>query len=143
LAGWAVLLVQSTMNYSNQKLAEILGKYSIRENHALFLSDIPVDMPVFPYQLGGILSLSQGFLLVSMLWSAITVHIIERNFLKAFYWSVAAAILSFMGIIHSWSLRGNDIINNYSLPASMEFTVAYLLFSLLFLFPHFFQGERP
>jgi len=54
---------------------------------------------------GGI-SLQQGFLLTAMIWSAITYFLIERAFKKAIGFSLAAAFLSALGLMHGYRLEG-------------------------------------
>ncbi|MEM7180269.1 MAG: NCS2 family permease [Spirochaetota bacterium] len=132
LAGWAILLIQSVFNYAQGYVNQALSKAGSSETIALTLEKAPLDVPFLPYTLGGLISLSQGFLLTSMVWGAIAVFIIERDFRKSSYWSFAGAMLAALGLIHSFSLQGNAILNNYSIPASKDFLVAYLLLAVLF-----------
>jgi adenine/guanine/hypoxanthine permease len=141
LAGWGILMVQSMFNFANGKLMEILAKENITNSYSIQMSDIPLDMMFLPYSLGGLLALSQGFLLTSMIWGAISVYIIDKNFLKATYWSLAASFLSAIGFIHAFKLAGNAILNNYEFPSSVEFTLAYLLLAILFGLIHFMKPQ--
>lgn len=131
LAGWGVLLVQSVFNFANGKLAEILQKENI-SGYSISMADVPADLAFLPYTLSGLLALSQGFLLTSMIWAAICVYIIDRDFKKASYWSLAAAVLSFLGLIHGYSLAGNAILNQFSLPSAPQFVKSYILLGLFF-----------
>src|ERR1051326_9364897 len=47
----------------------------------------------------GMISLERGFIFTSMILAAIGVFLIERQFLRAAWWSLAAALLSAIGII--------------------------------------------
>ncbi|MCC6274248.1 MAG: NCS2 family permease, partial [Leptospiraceae bacterium] len=142
LAGWAILIVQNSFNFANGKLGEILSKEGITKTYSIAMSDVPMDLPFLPYPLGGILALSQGFLLVSMIWAAIIVFIIDRDFRKASYWCLSAAILSSIGIIHSYSLKGNAILNDYSLFSSKIFTESYIMLAILFFLTSFFEASK-
>ncbi|MBE7413555.1 MAG: NCS2 family permease [Leptospiraceae bacterium] len=142
LAGWAVLLVQNSFLFANGKLSEILATEKITKPYSIALSELPSDLPFLPYPIGGLLSLSQGFLLVSMIWAAIIVFIIDRDFIRSAYWCVIAAILSSIGIIHSYILKGNSILNDYSFLSSTTFTQGYLLLSGLFFLIHFFENRN-
>ncbi|MCB1177785.1 MAG: NCS2 family permease, partial [Leptospiraceae bacterium] len=82
-----------------------------------------------------------GFLLTSMVWAAICVGIIDRDFKKSAYWAISGAVLSFLGLIHAYSLSMNEILNKFSLPASGNFTVAYIILAVLFLITHFSKKQ--
>jgi len=56
--------------------------------------------------LGGGLALQQGFLLVAMIWSAMTYFIIEREHRKVAVFASIAALLSATGLIHGYTIRG-------------------------------------
>lgn len=135
LAGWGVLLIQSIFNFANGKLGEILAKENITNKYAIVMSDLSPDMmllPPFSYPLHAMLALNQGFLLVSMFWAAICVAVLERQFIKAGHWCLITSFFSAIGMIHSYRLLGNGIANNFSFPASGEFTVAYVLMGGVF-----------
>lgn len=142
LAGWAVLMIQSVFNYTDGILQSVLASHSIKASHHIWLSETALNQPILPYALDGILSLSQGFLLSSMVWAAITVYVIDRNFLRAGIWCAIGAFLSFIGIVHSYTLFGNAILNTFTLPASGKFTIAYLILGLLLVLFHFSKKEK-
>jgi AGZA family xanthine/uracil permease-like MFS transporter len=58
----------------------------------------------------GGLALDQGFIFTAMILSAGTVMIIERRFLRASAWFAAGAVLSALGLVHSWRLTGQDAV---------------------------------
>lgn len=78
----------------------------------------------------GAFALEQGFIFTAMILAALTVAVIEREFLKAAVWSFAAALLSATGIIHSYRWTATDTA--LSLTPAFEFASAYLLMGLLF-----------
>jgi AGZA family xanthine/uracil permease-like MFS transporter len=139
IAGWGVLILQSAMRYANGVLqGAIAGKDGIAPV-AIELGKLgPSDLP---FAVDGMISLSQGFLLTSMIWAAICVGILDRNFQKAAYWAIAGSVLSFVGLIHAYSLATNEILNKYTIPAASNFGVAYLLLAALFLIVHF--SKKP
>lgn len=82
--------------------------------------------------LKGLLALSQGFLLTSMIFAAILVFVIERQFKKAAYWCLAASVFSFTGLIHAYNLTADgDVENKFGLLAAPDFGVVYLLIALV------------
>jgi AGZA family xanthine/uracil permease-like MFS transporter len=60
--------------------------------------------------LSGGLSLQQGFLLTAMLWSAITVFIVDRQFARAAICALVAAGLSALGLMHGYRLESGAAV---------------------------------
>jgi AGZA family xanthine/uracil permease-like MFS transporter len=60
--------------------------------------------------IGGGFALEQGFLYSAMIWAAIVVYIVDREFKRAAFWSLTGAVLSILGLMHSFQLTGNDSI---------------------------------
>ena len=89
----------------------------------------------------GILALDQGFIFTSMILGAISVFLIEREFLKASLWSLAAATLAFFGVIHAWELLGNDTIARIGWNAGGPWAFGYLCFAVVFAAFHFRRGR--
>jgi AGZA family xanthine/uracil permease-like MFS transporter len=141
LAGWAILMIQSVFNYADGKLQGILASEGIKNIHHIWLSESPLTQPILPYALDGVLSLSQGFLLSAMVWGSIVVFIIDRNFLKAGAWCFIGSILSLFGIIHSYHLTGNAILNDFSILVFGKFVLAYLFLGLLLILFHFYRKD--
>lgn len=139
LAGWAMLMIQSVFNFADGKLQAILAQEGIQNAHHIWLSEVPLTQPFLPYALEGVLALSQGFLLTAMVWGSIAVYIIDRKFLVAATWCVIGSILSLVGIIHSFSLMGNAILSEFTIPASGKFAIAYLFLALLLFVAKFFK----
>ena len=45
-----------------------------------------------------------------MIWAAIVVYIVDREFKRAAFWSLSGALLSILGLMHSYQLTGSDSI---------------------------------
>jgi len=69
------------------------GEYSTAEINSLISEVLP--------DLKGITTFSEGPLLSAMFLTAVTVYLIEKDFLKAFYWTIPLITCSFFGFIHS------------------------------------------
>lgn len=78
----------------------------------------------------GAFALEQGFIFSAMILSALTVAIIERQFIKAALWSLAAAVLSLCGLIHSFRWTSADTA--LSLTPAWEWALAYVLMGVIF-----------
>lgn len=82
----------------------------------------------------GLLALERGFVLNSMILAAMAAFVIERAFLKAALWSAVAAVLSFLGVIHSFAITHGGIVTVLGFNTAPHFTVGYLVMGALFLF---------
>lgn len=79
----------------------------------------------------GAFALEQGFIFTAMLLSAMTVAIIERQFIKAALWSAAASLLSAFGLMHSYRWTATDTA--LALTPAWEWCLAYAIMSLILL----------
>ncbi len=86
--------------------------------------------------LQGMLALNQGFLFTSMIFAAMAFYLIERDFLRAACWAFVAACCSFVGIIHSYTIREEGILPQLGWGVAIPYAVSYALFCLLFLAIH-------
>jgi len=77
-----------------------------------------------------------------MILAAMSVHVIERNYWKASLWSFSAALLSYFGIIHAYTLTAAGVTNRFGpagvtnrfgLGAAGEFAVCYAAVGVLLL----------
>jgi AGZA family xanthine/uracil permease-like MFS transporter len=91
----------------------------------------------------GMIALGQGALLVSMVWAAALVWIIERRFLRAAGWMFVAAVLSCFGVIHAYRLTPQGIENHLGWWVSPEFTLSYLASVVFLLVCHWYAQTRP
>ncbi|HEY4709953.1 MAG TPA: hypothetical protein VIH46_07275 [Candidatus Acidoferrales bacterium] len=96
--------------------------------------------PLFGDQLYvyGLIALSQGALLISMIWAAVVAYLLDRRFLHAAGWLVAAAVLSLTGFIHAFritSLGVETVIGVFAAPA---FALSYLAAAIFLIGFHFY-----
>jgi AGZA family xanthine/uracil permease-like MFS transporter len=85
-----------------------------------------------PDPAGGGFALEQGFIFTAMILSAVTVHLIERNFVRAALWCLAAAALSGVGLMHSCAFTAADTIGSFGAPA-WPYAAAYTAMAAIFL----------
>jgi len=124
LAAWALLLIETTLRKTGATLIDVAPKFG-------------GDLYIY-----GIISLSQGFMLSCMILSAMMVFVVEREFLKAALWTGAAAILSFCGIIHAYTLTSSGVQNRFGFAAANDFAAAYLIASLILVVLHYYSRGR-
>jgi adenine/guanine/hypoxanthine permease len=108
-------------------------------------SDLATIAPRFGGELAiyGMISLGQGALLVSMIWAAALVWMIERHFLRASAWMLVAATLSCFGVIHAYRLSPQGIENRLGWWVTPDFTLSYLAAALFLLACHAYARNRP
>lgn len=97
---------------------------------------IPFLAKNFDLHLNGMIALSQGFMLSAMVLAAMTVFIVERQFLRAAGWALAAAALSMVGLIHAFELTPAGIQNKFGAAAAPMFGLMYFLAAVLLLVLH-------
>lgn len=124
LAAWALVLVQTSIRASGSTLYLAAPKFG---------SDLYVH---------GLIALSQGFMLTSMILSALLVHVIERRFLKASIWTAVASVLSLAGLIHSYQLTPNGVENSFGWAAAPSFAAAYAAATVCLIGMHLYCS-RP
>jgi AGZA family xanthine/uracil permease-like MFS transporter len=116
LAGWGLLMVETGLRAAGSSLFQVgLARFN-QESLAIH----------------GMISLERGFIFTSMILAAIGVALIERQFNKAAGWSVAAALLSALGIIHAYDLTRAGITSRFGWMAAPDFFVAYIFLAILF-----------
>jgi AGZA family xanthine/uracil permease-like MFS transporter len=107
-------------------------------------SDLMTVAPRFGGELAiyGMIALGQGALLVSMIWAAALVWIIERKFLQASAWMAVAAALSCFGVIHAFRLSAQGVENHLGWWAAPEFTLSYLGAALFLFVCHLYTKNQ-
>ena len=100
--------------------------------------------PLFGDELAiyGLIALSQGALLVSMIWAAAISYMLDRRFLPASGWILAAAGLSLFGVIHAYRLTVDGVEARLGFFVAPEFTLSYLAAASFLVLCHLFIRRR-
>jgi len=120
LASWGLNMVDSGLRAAGANLYTAVSSGS-------FQGIIPIN---------GMIALSQGFIFTSMILSAMSVYVIEREYWKASLWAFSASIMSYFGIIHAYSLTSLGIGNKFGIGAATEFAVCYTAVAILLIILH-------
>ncbi|MDX6767436.1 MAG: hypothetical protein SFU85_11675 [Candidatus Methylacidiphilales bacterium] len=115
LAAWALLLIETTLRTAGTTLTATIDRFGAE----LYIK--------------GVLSLSQGFLLTSMLLASILVHVIERRFILAAVWCTAAGVLSSLGLIHAYKIGPVGVENHFGVWVAPDFALSYFAAAGVFL----------
>ena len=86
LAAWALLLIETALRVAGTSLSDVADRFGN-------------DLHIY-----GLIALSQGFVFTSMILAAILAFIIDRRFDQAAAWMLAAAGLSYVGVIHAYKI---------------------------------------
>ena len=95
-----------------------------------------LSQSTLPY-VGGLLTLKSGFLFSATFLAAIGVFLVERRFSMAALWSLAAAIASVLGLMHSYTVTPMAVREEIRLGFAWPMAVGYLAFALVFLAARF------
>ena len=79
----------------------------------------------------GAFALEQGFIFTSVILAAATVCIIERRFVRAGIWAAAAAVLSALGLMHSFAYTPGDTV--LQLAPAWPWAAGYAIMALAFV----------
>ena len=120
LASWGLQLVDLALRKGGSSLLQAAPKFG--EELAIY----------------GLIALSQGALLVSMVWAAALAYILDRRFLSAAGWLLAGSVLSFFGLIHAYDLNSAGIVNKLGVFAAPEFAISYAAAALFLAGCHFY-----
>ena len=122
LAAWAFILIDGSVSATGSSLFKMKEALAMRDIH-----------------IGGLISLNQGFLIISMIYAAATVFIIDKKFKIASIWILAASVCSFFGIIHAYELSEQAVNPVIGLNAAPQYALLYLILALLLLSLHYFK----
>jgi len=143
----------------------LLGKNALRAvsygtpGHEVFSPELLEVFRREKFALEGAFALEQGFIYCALIWSAMTYYIVERQFARAAVWSVLAAVLAMLGLMHSWKFTASDTVISVplldmavgesagsgwaSLFPAWPFAMGYGLFTLLLLAAHRWAKPMP
>lgn len=125
LAAWGLYMVESGLRAAGTNLFTTLSNGS-------FQGILPIN---------GAISLSQGFIFTSMILAAMSVYIIEHEYFKAALWAASAAVMSYFGIIHAYSLTSSGLTYKFAFGAATEFAICYAVVAILLIMLQPFKSK--
>ena len=79
----------------------------------------------------GVVALSQGFLLSSIIYAAVVAFVIDQRYKRAAVWLLLAGGLSCVGLLHAYNLTPNGVENQFGLCVAPAFAVSYAVVAAL------------
>lgn len=67
------------------------------------------------FWLHGLLTMERGYILTCMIVAAVSANLIDRKFSNAAIWCLAAAALTFGGLMHAYTISGNDLDYHFAI----------------------------
>jgi AGZA family xanthine/uracil permease-like MFS transporter len=105
-----------------RQFANSEGKYTTAQVNDIIAGTLP--------RLKGILTFSEGSLFSAMFLSAVAVYLIEKDFLRAFFWTLPLIAFSFFGFIHS---------NEIGIGMAGYLPLGYCLFAAILLYIYLYN----
>jgi len=129
IAGWGALIAKNALRAAGMGTPE-----------APFSSAL---IPAFEQSdtfISGAFALEQGLIFSAMILATLTVHIIDRSFGKAALWSLGAAALSWVGLLHSYQWTIADTVIYLGWGVGSSWAIGYGLLALLLFYA---QWQKP
>jgi AGZA family xanthine/uracil permease-like MFS transporter len=125
IAGWGLLILTQT-----------LGAAATVANDPTLAARVLAQPNAFRQsglQLNGLVALSQGFMVTSMVWSAMSAHLIDRAFRRAAAWALIGAVAAFFGFVHAGSITPAGGLYEIGWATGWRWAVGYVLCAAFFL----------
>ncbi len=140
IAGFGVLVLTSTVSAAGFVAKDFGFAQKV-------LSD-PAAFNAAGLHISGLVAISQGFMLTCLVWSAMSVHLIERRFNQATVWALVGAVAAFFGFIHAGFLTpsGGSYVIGWAtgVPWAIGYVLcAFFIFLIGLWATHSGQTEPP
>ena len=113
LASWVLGIIDTALQAGGTTLGEVYIKGNNTGSHTIKSFE---DQRFF---ISGVISMSQGFVVSSIVLAAMTGFIIEKAFVHAAYWALCGMVLSCIGIIHAYELTPQGVKSVYGYLAAL------------------------
>jgi AGZA family xanthine/uracil permease-like MFS transporter len=134
IAGWGLLVLSQTLGAAGFATGDMgLGAKVLERPDAFMMAGI---------HLGGLIALSQGFLLTSMVWSALSTALLDRRFDRAATWAAIGAGLSFFGFVHAGKLTASGALYDIGFATGWRWSIGYGLVAAFLLLMHRFAPKQ-
>ncbi len=110
LASWLLVQIEIALRVAGADLAQTADR---------FAPDL---------HLHGVIALSQGFLITSIIYAAVMAFVIDHKFKPAAAWLLAAAVFSAIGLIHAYKITPSGVENRFAwFTAAPGFALSYTI----------------
>lgn len=124
ITGWGVLVLSQTLGAAGAVTSDLgLADRVLNAPEAFGLAGLHLD---------GMVALSQGFMLTSLVWSAACACLIDQERKRAALWMLIGAALAFFGFIHAGRLTAAGALYNIGWASGTPWAIGYAMCALLF-----------
>jgi AGZA family xanthine/uracil permease-like MFS transporter len=131
IAAWGLLIVTQSLNAAGVALGDRDLAARVLENGTAFATA--------GLRLDGLIAISQGFMVTSMVWAAISAHLIERQFNRAANWACVGAVAAFFGFVHAGSVTPAGGAYDIGFATGWRWAVGYLMCAVFFAMAQRFE----
>jgi adenine/guanine/hypoxanthine permease len=89
-----------------------------------------------------LISLAQGSLLMSMIWAASLSYMFDRRLLAAAGWMAAGSVLSFFGLIQSFTIGAGGVSSDIGFGKVLSVGLSYLAGAGFLVTCHWYAKQR-
>lgn len=125
LAAWGTVVVSQTVGAVGAAISDGSAAHRAFENLNVFVSS--------GLQLPGLVALSQGFMLSSVVWAATAVCLVERRLTQAGVWMGVGAVMAFFGFIHAGEISVEGNLYSLGFATGARWAVGYGLAAVFFM----------
>ncbi len=116
IAAWGLLMVQSSLRAAGTSLWKVGEEAFARGG----------------FHLKGMIVLERGFIFTSILITSMVAKLVDGEPKQAAGWALAAAALSWFGVIHAWRITPAGVVNSLGWGTAPGMAAGYLLVAGLF-----------
>jgi AGZA family xanthine/uracil permease-like MFS transporter len=124
IAAWGALVVTMALNAASNHAGDPGLAAGVLADPAAFAAA--------GLDLGGLIGISQGFMLACLVWAAVSAHLIDRRFAAAATWAVAGAALAFFGFMHAGTLTPAGGVYDIGWATGWRWAIGYLMCATFF-----------
>ena len=125
LAAWGTIVVSQTVGAVGAATSDGSVAHRAFENLDVFVAS--------GLQLPGLIALSQGFMLSSVVWAATAVCLVERRLTQAGVWMGVGAVMAFFGFIHVGEISVEGNLYSLGFATGARWAVGYALAAIFFV----------
>jgi len=108
LASWLLVQIETALRVAGTDLASTVDRFAPS------------------LHIRGVIALSQGFLITSIIYAAVMAFVIDHKFKRAAAWLLSASVFSATGLIHSYKLGSAGVENCFGwFTAAPDFAIPY------------------
>jgi AGZA family xanthine/uracil permease-like MFS transporter len=135
IAAWGLLVLTQSLNAAGIAQGDVgLAARVLAEPGAFAVAGLRLD---------GFVAISQGFMLTCMIWSAMSAHLIDREFIRAAVWALVGGVLAFFGFVHAGGVTPAGGVYDLGFGTGWQWAAGYVLCGAFFaLASRFARGEQ-